>query len=428
MRQEILANASLNLDFANRQATVGSDPADITSAFTFARASIAEGSPSGSTVKTYAADAPRLVRQGGVSGLLVERARDNLLVYGSDLAQAAWTKGNGAQAVGNSAQGLDGLATASVCTDTAAVGSPAGFWAQTRAIPATNQWVGAEIYVRRSNGRYLSLSIAMVGGTTALGGTVIVDLRAAVLMSVSGPTVLGRVEPAGEGMVRIQVAIQNTTGNTAAVIQIQRRSNSDVPVVFTVDRASMFYGSQAPSSIKTGATAFTRAAETVTVSSFQKDWFNGGQGTMFFEGWMQGGVEVDHVLFHARNAAGEFLEIASEGSSQKLKALAFAAGAVTAYGELPGVRQAPMLVRAALRYTAGSWSYAASGLFFPTDGVFPSTSTLVAATQGTGAVPNVSEIQIGHRQGGSQFDGVVRQFAYFPYALNQIDLDVLLHV
>jgi hypothetical protein len=198
-----------------------------------------------------------LITSGAWRGLLLEKARTNVVLHNRDLTNAAWTKTNITAAKDQT--GIDGVSN-SASKITATAGNGTCLQAITLASSARYQTA----YVKRVTGT------GTVNMTMDNGGTWTVIAVTSAWTRLSIPTQTIANPTVGFRLV--------TSGDAIAVDFVQ---NED--------------GAYATSAIAVAAAAVTRSADLLTLAFDQFGWFNPNEGTFVLE-WVSGTNSGDHVL------------------------------------------------------------------------------------------------------------------------------------
>ena len=270
-----LTGASIDLDFSNNMHYDSSNPtATFTDLLSCSRASIGYATNADGTLTSFANDALRI---GVGTGLLVEDARTNDILYSQDYTHAGGWSLVSLVTPTSGVAAPDGTSTAwKVVADTTA-GSNHNFQ-QSVSIAAVNYTVS--IFAKAAEYNFANLELAINSGT---GGrySINVNLTTGAIESsdtTGSPVVVSTgTELYGNGWVRIWIVVTATAGALYAQISpcptaTPTYSNS-IPI-YTGDNTSGVYfwgvqfevGSFPSSFIPTTTVAATRAADVMTVT------------------------------------------------------------------------------------------------------------------------------------------------------------------
>jgi hypothetical protein len=363
---------TLTLDFAKAKRV---DPR-----VTFTRASTATYFDASGTLRSAAANAPRIDFDPATlacRGLLVEEQRTNLVLYSSDLTNAAWVVSNITAA--KNQVGIDGQSnSASSITASAANGTVL------QSITSASAARASSAYVKRITGTGV-IEMTQDNGATWTAVTV---TSAWTRVSIPSATI------------------------TNPVVGFRIVTNGDA---IAVDGVQLENGAFPTSYIPTTTTSLTRSADVASVTTLSP-WYNATEGTIYAEATfttaatVQGetsitnflnGTSTDNQLRLNRNASGETVRLRYRTAASDIAAIS----TNTIFGTN----------KIAAAFTNGSQAICA-------DGNAPATAT------GVGAMPSVDNLVLGRfstSSTGTILNGYLRRITYYNTRLPNAQLQAL---
>lgn len=419
--------ASLFLDFENGYGRVNGKPVNALDMLTTVRNSTRIGLNAEGAVSDIAIDQPRIWRERGRSGLLIERSIENAVLFSANPSVTEWAKANGAQGFFNNTDGIDGKITAGHCIDVATAGTPAGTWSQTVGIDGAANWWTCSVYVRQRTGSKLRFYMGITNGVSSVGGDTVFDTDLGAVVS-SGVGVVSRAEPAPLGYVRLIVSVNNTVGAGALVMLLARENDAASPVTFDFDRAQINRGKSPGTPIRTTTAKVTAQADVISIDVSAADWFNQSLGSIVIDATITGSEDGDQNLFTiVGGGTSNWIDIYRDynAGAASIGGRGVISGALTSFGGAAGALKVPRRIRAAMTYTPfQSWRLAVAGT--EADWTDAPYGAGVITMTGTNAVPaNKTAIQLGHIHGTSFLDGIIHRLAYFPNVLTAAELSAL---
>jgi hypothetical protein len=343
-------------------------------------------------------------------GLLVEEARTNLLTYSEQFDNAAWTQ-TSLVVTANATTAPDGTTNA----DKLVEDSANNFHVVNQVFTVSNTTAYSfSVFVKKSERTLVNLRL---GGQTG-NPYVIVDLD-------TGLKVAGSLTPTislfANGFYRIEVSL--TTNSTTLSVNVGSAIDTTVDgfnrSVYQGNGTSgiFIYGAQleagafATSYIPTVASTVTRSADVATITgSLFSGWYNQAQGTFL----------VQAVTFKPTTlVAVSEVTSANDGTTNNRITTRFASntsdGVVVASGST--------VAAISTSYTAGATTKlalaaAANDFAFAVNGGLIGTDT-------AGAVPTVTQLNIGNLTGFNYLNGHIRSIQYIPNATSATQLQSL---
>jgi hypothetical protein len=248
-------------------------PAALDTRITFTRASGGTFVGSNGLIQTAAIDDPRFTyAQIGLAplGLLIEPQRINVLQYSEDFTNAVWGSGDGGAALvtGDTAVAPTGTQIADTLNDNsgaAVLGRKNG----ASVTSGTSQYT-ASVFVKHNTSNCASIRLQLAGGTAVTGELVLDTVNGAAQWRTGVSGASFSVTPFGNGWFRFTATItDNGSGNNAVAVEVRPAFAATYsPTISAAATGSIFvYGAQieigsaATSYMPTGATAFTRSAD-----------------------------------------------------------------------------------------------------------------------------------------------------------------------
>lgn len=279
-REELLAEATLSLDFANNRYSVfdgignGQTLVPYETALTHTRGSEATGWGVGK-LGTVGVDTKRLVRNpvaGKSQGLLIEEQRTNLLLWSEDFTQTSWAKVSGLTASSNALVSPDGTMSSDVLTTD---GVSPGQVHQDRAIQSDGVYT-ASVFLEKTSSDQFHVILPIMSGGTQLTFAVHFNSLTGEYLDIgpifspsSGASVESVIVEDRGAFWRVAVTVKNNStgnGNFRFAIQPNRGEslgNAMAPKANTVGiwGAQLELGTFASSYIRTESSQVTRTGE-----------------------------------------------------------------------------------------------------------------------------------------------------------------------
>jgi hypothetical protein len=323
-------------------------------------------------------------------GLLIEEQRTNLLLQSATFDNAAWNKGTGGAISANSVVAPDGTTTADAYTFATSTGVFA-YLSQTVST-ASNVANTYSIWVKRplgSGSRTFRLAISDVTISTANSSTfTATETWQRFEFTRTSPNSTGSV---GGGFILGGVAPSIAGGE-----------------ILEVWGAQLEAGAFATSYIPTVASQVTRAADGASMigNNFAR-WYNQTEGSVF--------VQANAAALIASSGnPGTFVGISNGTVSNRLR-LKSENG--TAWeGAVAGTSQFAIGA-----YGSAGVSYKLAGAYKVNDFAYSFSGT-TAATDTSGTVPFVSQMQIGNLLTAREFSGTISRIAYYNRRLSNTEL------
>ncbi|GJE00536.1 phage head spike fiber domain-containing protein [Methylobacterium isbiliense] len=399
------ASASLDLNFVTGQALVGKSKSAVEAALAFDRESAAWNYDIGGLLRQATADEMRLAydpHSGLPLGLLIEPGSTDMWSRTETFTDGVWGK-SGVSLFSTSVSGLSGINSGTRVVDN---GATPGSISRTVGI-ATGAAAYTASFVARAvlgGARYIEINVYLAGGSGDQGGSVVFDLVLGRVVSASG--VYYGMLPAPGNSWRCIIGAYNTNGNSGLAVGL-RRWPSDPTTGYDLLAASLEARDAATSLIRSDATGLTRAAETASLP--MGDWFNPLEGSFFAEIITNASPFADQQILAVRNNGGGVMGLSRSQFGPAIAVSAPGLG-MTMYG-------APQFgsVRAGFSYSGAGWVGVKLG--GGNDYIYGSALTA------SGAVPSgLTTLDLGHYNGGSQLNGILRRVVYFPRALSATEL------
>ena len=379
----------------------------------FARPSAAPAWNHDGLLADVAADVPVFMHNaaGCNRGLACLEARTNSLLHSRDLTQPAWSQID--ITVLRDAVGLDG-APGTACTLIDSSTGSQGIVLQSVGIGDDTAGHVATLHVAKDDdtSRYAFLQFDLIGGSIVREQLWLDTANGTLTPAVSQGS--HRIEDAGAWW-RIEMAVtNNASGNTAARLRLRPAAGTVIGVVtdnavgsIVIDGAQVLTGTTraAGAPIATGAVPVTRAADSATV-----DLAGRLPGAFGFEAmWDADGGEPEYA---------RVLEF-NDGTADNLIALIRAGDQV----QCNVVNAGGFVVNANIgAWTAGSHRVVAriaqDRFAVAMDGAAP-------VSDGSGAVPAVDRLLLGHATGASWLDSALASVAVWPWAPSDDALQAL---
>ena len=382
-------------------------------ALSFSRSSPATAWGHDGLLTSVAADTPVFMHDGDGRnlGLACLSAHTNGLLHSRDLTQGVWTPSD--VVVAHDATGVDGAA-ASACTITDAHNGSRGYIDQTVAIPDDGSSHVATVFIAKdaNTARFPLIQFDLVGGSI---------LREQIwLNTATGDVVIAaeqgshRIEDAGNWWRVVLVQTNDGSGNVGARLRLRPANGSVIGVnaddatgSIVVDMAQIHVGTTrfAAAPIATGATPVTRAADSAVVG---------------LAGRLPGAFGFE-VMWDADGGEAQYARVLefSDGTADNLIALIRAGDQV----QCNVVSAGGFVVNANIGgWTAGRHRVVArmapDRFAMAMDGAAP-------VTDGSGAVPAVDRLLLGHTTGASWLDNTLASAAVWPWAPSDDALQAL---
>lgn len=347
---------------------------------------------------------------GVCNGRLVEPAATNLQLYSEDFSNAAWGKG-AVTVKSNQIIAPDGTLTGDLVVEDTATSQHWIYQAGSSDIVTPSH----SIYVKKHGSRrYVWIGMQEAYGATTTGSNFLFDFDTGTFVEGgSGYYDTPAAKHVGNGWWRISARINTTTSlaNRGLAINL---AQSFAGRSYTGDGYSGVYiwGAQLEagpltSYIKTVASTVTRAADVVTMTGTNfSQWYSPGQGTLVIDA-------TPAVL-----SAGSGISINDATTSNRIR-LAYTSASDQATVTVNGAAQA---VLDGGTPVAGTRSILA--LSYKADDFALSLGGAAAATDTTGTVPVVTQMQIG-AETSTAGSLTIRNISFYPLALSDANIQVL---
>ena len=407
LRESLLKEATLSLDFANNVYEVYEGPVNGMTAkpfndvVAFTRASGASARNATGGITNVLANEKRLV--GNREGLLMEEQRTNLLLWSEDFTQSQWL-GTFSLADTGDQSIVSGVTWKEIETNTS-------FLRQLISITSSTNSYAFTAYLKKATSDKVSMRVALTGGSVVFAASVY-DFTTKTLSNPSGPGYTFEVEELSEDVIAFSaVFTDNASGNNTidfrlfSTDSINPSTGTALFCVAQVEQAAF------PSSyIKTEGSQVTRAADICSrtlgaeFNGINDDW------TVFCEYRCDPilGINQRLISFNsAGNVTGEFFINASGAGGSP--AANFNGQTFTSINLGPSQG-----IRVAVSKSQSEFIVVANGIHWATDTTFSPAS---AETQ---------DMLIGGTGGAfNALNGEVKNIQYFPRALSQAELITL---
>jgi hypothetical protein len=337
-------------------------------------------------------------------GLEIEEQRANLLTYSEQFDNAAWTKSN-ATITANTVVAPDGTLTGDKLVENTATSTHEVQQNQTVTVaPHT-----FSAYAKAGERNWLRL-LAFQSGLT--GVIAFFNLSTGAIGTV-GPSATARITPVGNGWYRCSITYTPVSAATCAhVVYVATADNT---VTYTGDGFSGIYiwgaqleaGAFATSYIPTVASQVTRAADAAIMTGTNfSSWYSQGQGTLYAEFNPLALAASSGVVIND-NTTSNRIRLATTSVSDQ--------GTVTTSGTAQavldgGTPAANTSMKLAMTYQVNNFALSLNGA--------------TAATDTTGTVPVVSQLQIGSET-TTVGNLTIKKIAYYPIASTATQLQGL---
>jgi hypothetical protein len=338
-------------------------------------------------------------------GLLIEEQRTNLVTYSEQFDNAAWSKVN-STITANSTTAPDGSATADTFIPTVTAGTVT----QTGIVKTAASITYTFSFYAKAAG-FTSLRAFVFGSSNANRGDATFDLSNETVSSVASvggfTNTSATITNANNGWYRCTIT---TTSDTTTALAATFRFDGTVNGTsgFFLWGAQLEAGAFATSYIPTVASQVTRAADNASMigNNFAR-WYNQTEGTVF--------VQANAAALVASSGnPGTFVGISDGTVSNRLR-LKSENG--TAWeGAVAGTSQFAIGA-----YGSAGVSYKLAGAYKVNDFAYSFSGT-TAATDTSGTVPFVSQMQIGNLLTAREFNGTISRIAYYNRRLSNTEL------
>lgn len=303
-----VTSPTIFLDFANSQA--------VDTRVTFSRGSLAYRINKLGYIESVDYDEPRIEYDPVTyecKGLLLEEAATNLMLYSSDLSNAAWTK-TATTASSVSVTAPDAATTAYQLLETATTAEH--ILTQSVSVTSASNYTWS-IFVKASGRTQVELRLPATGFTTLQ--SVLFDFSTTAVATVTSGSPTYTIKQFGNGWYRLSITAA-ATSSVSAVFTLALASGNATSYLGVITNGLYVWGSQLegttstvvlnPASyIPTTSASVTRNADfaRITGTDFTTS-FNTSTGTFYLEGELTGPVGTD-ALFTAWNgsAGGAYL-------------------------------------------------------------------------------------------------------------------------
>ena len=352
-------------------------------------------------------------------GLLIEEQRTNLFTYSEQFDNAAWNKLN-ATVTANATVSPDGVADADALVEDTTNGS---HLVQQFISFTTGTAYTLSFYVKAGTRSWVSIALPSAAFTGAPSSYY--DLSGAgALGTAAGSPTSRTITAVGNGWYRITITATATAtagGNT--FIRSATGDNAGVYAGVSGAQALYLYGAQleagafATSYIPTVASQVTRTADicSIVAPNFAP-WYNQSEGTLLCEfdyGTAASDVSVGNRTVVATTDGG-----VNNRNAIYNRAGTAASGLTTTGGTTQASPGAGTLI-AANTAAKAAYAYASDNFAFSINGS-------AVATDASGAVPTVNQLNIGAAFGTvALLNGHVRSIRYYPTRLSDAQLQAL---
>lgn len=315
LRESLLKEATLNLDFANNRYEVYEGPVDGLTArpfndvLDFTRSSAASARNATGGISNVLADQQRLV--GNREGLLIEEQRTNLLLRGEAFNDGSWSKGSGITVTPDATTAPDGEGNADRINEGSDTQSKTLFAAAS--VSASTDYTRS-IFVKPDGRKWIY--IQHFDGANNLGAWF--DIEAGVIGTVQNGRKAFIDGPFADGWYRCSVKNTTTASTTTERLQVSLATADGGSSNYTGDGTSGIYiwgaqleqGSFPTSYIKTDGSQVTRSADNCSRALGQE--FNPDRGTFFIEASLDFiKSNVSYLMDNRVNGSGPALFIQS---------------------------------------------------------------------------------------------------------------------
>lgn len=341
---------------------------------------------------------------GECLGLLIEEGRTNLSTYSEQIDNAAWTKAACTITV-NSLPSPDGNTTAD--TLTATVGTATRSVLQS--FTGTAGIYTISIYAKAGTTNWLALSFA----TTAQSNGAFFNLTTGVVGTVAAG-VSATIQNIGNGWYRCSITKTLTAATYYHIIEVHSADNQTQSWTASGTEVIYLWGAQSElgtlggfvtSYIPTTSSTVTRNADLVFTTALTP-WYNATEGTIF------------STFTYNIAAASTVIFGVNDGTSSNC--IRFAAPDLTAQVTAGGVNTfATTYLGITNTYHKAALAYALNNSTSSLDGSSGTVDTSVTVPSG------ISRLDIGSFVGGSQINGHIKKFAYYPKRIADAELTAI---
>ena len=368
-------------------------------------------------LQTASAGTPRFDHNpitGESLGLLIEEQRTNLVTFSEQFDNAYWTKTNLA-ITANATVAPDGAVVADTLTRTTTTTTESMLRVPTT--QAVSKAFTLSVYAKVGSAATLLYMRNLAVDTTTTTGLVKFNLATGVIDLALGSTYTGNASMTSVGNGWYRCVITGTTPATIANNLIDIGGTSSGNLGGTAGDFLYIWGAQleagafATSYIPTVASQVTRAADSASMTGTNfSSWFNQSEGSFYTEA-------IAAALSSTAGNPGTFVGISDGTVSNRLR-LKSENG--TAWeGAVAGTSQFAIGT-----YGSAGVSYKLAGAYKVNDFAYSFNGT-TAATDTSGTVPVVSQMQIGNLITAREFSGTIKKLAYYPRRLTNTQLQAL---
>ena len=340
-------------------------------------------------------------------GLLIEESRTNLVTYSSQFDNAAWTKSQ-SSITADTIVAPDGTLTGDKLVENTAATAQHYTYQLGKTITATSNT--ASVYLKA--GERTSVYFVIYDGSN-LGATF--NLTSGTITSTdSGVT--SSITSVGNGWYRC--IITRTTSASAnggmSILPVVAGSTSYTGDGFSgvfIWGAQLEAGAFATSYIPTVASQVTRAADAASMTGTNfSTWFNNAEGTIYAEQTASGFSGANFVCAFTDNTSNNLIQIYYSSATNLRFDVNIANANIVALSLTSGITF-PYTAKFDLGYKVNDFGRSVSGG--------------AAVTSSSGALPVVSQLSIGNRNGANFFCGTIKKFAYYPIKATSAQLQAL---
>ena len=418
LREALLKEATLNLDFANNKYQVYEGPADsltqrpFNDVLDFSRASGASARNATGGISNVLADEQRLV--GNREGLLIEEQRTNLLSVSEDFANGYWIKGAGtsitSDAIGSPLAGVqaDKMVESADTQSKTILG--------VSSVSASTDY-SRSIFVKYGGRQWIYLQ--QLDGATNRGAWF--DVLSGVVGTVNPGMTASIDGPFGAGWYRCSVKNTTSSGASQEQLKVSLAQSDGGASDYTGDGTSGVYlwgaqleqGSFPTSYIKTEGSQVTRSADSCSRTLGAE--FNASEFTVLFEGALQNlaSKNTSGLCEFSSNAGSSGIDIRVGGNKAiyvytNTSTVAYESNFIITYGET-------VRIAVSLDFVNRSGAISING------------SENASFTIPSGFFDAVSILQVGRHDNALSrgWQGTLHKIGYIPRALTEAELIAL---
>ena len=372
------------------------------SRITFTRTTTATRTNSSGVIESVAINGPRFDYNPTTlapNGLLIEEQRTNLVTYSEQFDNAAWSQNVSPTITANIGAAPDGTFTADQITATATNSGVFRFFTVSNSTTHT-----FSIYLKYASGGQTALIGCDANPATA---RLNVNTSTGAITSPGASLTAYGSQDVGGGWYRV-FGTYVSTGTTNSFIVLGTASTNS----FLVWGAQLEAGAFATSYIPTVASQVTRTADVATMTGTNfSSWYNATEGTMY-AGVVSAPVAniAQQAWYISDNTSSN--NIALRRNSGGLAAVAVNAGGVAQADVSGGAVSASAFYKFAAAYKVNDFAV--------------SLNAGAIATDTSGSIPVVSQLNIGATAAGTQYlNGTIKQIAFYPRRLTNAELQAI---